>query len=177
MSFWEVAAPTWLQGVGTVGAFATGGVILIRELRRDRAQLERQERAQAAAVSAWLVRVDPDGAGQRMVTRCVLNNAADTPVYDLTVTYLDPGGRRATDTVGVVPPGRMERALPAGLDETWVKTTEGWLRSKEVPSLPVVDPRKAPWSNRLSLSFRDSAGIKWHRADNGILEKGPVTEP
>lgn len=171
MSFWEVAAPTWLQGVGTVGAFITGGVILLRELRRDRGQQELQERRQAGVVSAWLVRKETAGTAQRMVSRCALNNAADSPVYDVSVIYSEPGGTNVTDFVGVLPPGRTERPLPGRYDETWIQAEGGWLRSKSTSTKPVLDPRKEPWPCQISLQFRDAAGIRWNRASDGTLVK------
>jgi|SRR5215470_5312768 len=172
MSFWEVAAPTWLQGVGTVGAFVTGGVILLRELRRDRGQQELQERRQAGAISAWLIRTETGGPAPRIVSRCVLNNATESPVYDLSLIYLAAGGARIVDFVGVLPPGRVERPLPDPFDEVWVEASGGWLRSKASSNTPVADPRKEPWPCQISIEFRDSSGIRWIRAVAGTLFKG-----
>jgi hypothetical protein len=171
MSFWEVAAPTWLQGVGTVGAFVTGGIILLRELRRDRSQQELQERRQAGAISAWLIRTETAGSTPRMVSRCVLNNATESPVYDLSLIYLAAGDTRVTDFVGVLPPGRVERPLPDSFDEVWVEIAEGWLR-KGSSGTPVADPRKEPWPCQVSLEFRDSSGVRWIRAVGGTLLRG-----
>jgi len=170
MSFWDVSAPTWLQGIGTIGAFTTGGIILLRELRRDRGRRLVDDQKQASAVSAWVVRSE-HGAANTLTSQLHLSNTSEAPVYDMILRYEAGGGPNIEEHVGVLPPGQANRSLPGPLEEGWVKSANGWLRSKPISDMSVADPSREAWPCQISLRFRDAAGVYWTRAADGSLSR------
>lgn len=62
---WVSAAGGIVQAIGTIGAFGTGGYLLIREIRRDELRRLDELRRQASAVYGWTESLDakvPDAA-------------------------------------------------------------------------------------------------------------------
>ena len=149
--------PSWLQGFGSILAlgFAAVAVVVTRrtyqiESDRDQANAEARavqeafaRRAQASLVSAWWGE-SPDGRWGAFV-----RNASETPVYQTYLTVLAAGERSEGTKVNyvVVPPSGEALFYP--VDE-------------EQPS-----PRGA--NRRVTLSFTDSAGVRWLRNQYGRL--------
>src|SRR5437867_2693179 len=143
---WSVAVPTWLSSVGTVGAFASGGVLLVRELQRDRRREEQEQRAVAGLVAAWPTRVETRTATTTTVeTRVQLRNGGTEPVYRVILEYLTAGGEPVRDEVGILPPGDTHRELPDGLRETWIRADREWVRRSAEGLAQSTDPLREPW--------------------------------
>ncbi len=146
-SDWLNTAANVFQSVGTVGAFATGFVLLRREHRREADRAEDERRAQAARVSAW-VELHRDNDGTRTLSLHV-HNASDMPIYEVELPLPAPDGAESgTEFIGLVPPGQMIRR-PAPRE---------WLRSYTEPE-PV------------EIEFLDSSGWQWRRDEQGTLTR------
>jgi hypothetical protein len=157
--------PDWLQGLGTVGAFAIAIVIYLREVK-DR------QRSQAALISGWWSRVDPGGQdigsiGNMQPTeevgfRLWVKNSSQEAVYDcflLTEATLEEAsadgeikwfGRFAyflngqiIVSAGIIPPG---------------ESLQYFLDGEHLDSL-----------GAMTIIFRDAAGRSWRR-EHGRLE-------
>ena len=62
----------------------------------------------------------------RMRTLLVLSNSSDEPVYRVRIEYRsESGSSMHVDEIGLLPPGRQHRELPASLQETWDKVGGG----------------------------------------------------
>ncbi len=170
-SFWGVDVPTWLAAVGTIGAFASGGALLLRELRRDRDRELFQERAQASSVAAWPAREEQVAANLTTIhTKLQLNNASKEPVYRVGINYCDAEGNEvASDIVDILAPGLLQRELPRRLRETWVKSQTGWIKRQSPAAESTKDPFGQPWEFTVVLSFTDAAGRRWRRNRDGSL--------
>jgi len=146
-SDWLNTAANVFQSVGTVGAFATGFVLLRREHRRESERAEDERRAQAARVSAW-VEIHRSNDGTRELALHV-HNASDMPIYEVELPLPDPAGQEpGTEFIGLVPPGQTIRR-PAPRE---------WMRSYTEPE-PV------------EIEFLDSAGWQWQRDEQGTLTR------
>lgn len=132
-----------------MGSFSTSGALFLsiflasRAMKASREQSERERRAQASQVSAWMENVDTP----RWTLR--VRNGSSEPVYLCVVYWDDPASEeplRQIASWGVVPPETIvsEDMEPAGA-----------FRS-ETP--PVV------------VSFDDSAGVFWTRDRFGALK-------
>lgn len=167
---WGVWVPTWLSGVGTVGAFATGGVIVLRELKRDREREAQIERDRAGTFSVWPVLEETRNTGVPVLeSRLVLNNAGAEPVYDVIVEYQRGATEPMTDAIGMVPPGRLVRNLPRQLGDVWVQADSGWRRQGAPHDASIEDPHRQPWPFQIAVRFADAAGRRWHRDQAGAL--------
>ncbi|HSV65453.1 MAG TPA: hypothetical protein VLJ59_06030 [Mycobacteriales bacterium] len=171
---WSVAVPTWLSSVGTVGAFATGGMLLVRELRRDRDRQQQEERARAGLIVAWPVRIEARSANvSTLETRLQLRNAGTEPVYGVELRYVPTGGGpEARDHVGILPPGDVQRVLPELFRETWIRSDRHWVRRPASGTAETADPLREPWRFQVSLRFVDAAGRRWQRRADGSLAPG-----
>lgn len=137
------------SAVGTVGAFLVGFILLRREHRREAERAEDDRRTQAARISAWVeLHRKPDG-GRELAFH--IHNASDMPIYEVDLPMPAPLGReRATEFVGLVPPGQtIRRAAP-----------QEWLGS-------YVEPEP------VEIEFLDSAGRRWRRNELGSLSPVP----
>lgn len=170
--------PTWLQVVATaaalLAAFRAAGYtkgLLERESDRDRRAEEREVRAQAERVSAWLVRRAkrlPTGGSYQPVVgwelRLSLLNSSRQPVYDVESSFTT-GGKcvTQTDRLDILPPESepVVRRLPEGAaDELEALVDES---GEDDPSVP-----------RVEVSFTDAAGRRWIRDRHGRLGRvGP----
>ncbi|HET9894317.1 MAG TPA: hypothetical protein VFQ44_05240 [Streptosporangiaceae bacterium] len=172
-TFWSVDFPTWLVGVGTVGAFGTGGMVLLKEIGRDREREAAIVRQQATTIAAWPARREsPADIPPTISAHLVLNNASAEPVYDVHVSY-EPktAGPVLTDEIDLLPPGRDERELPRSLQETWIKSPNGWVRQGPPQAQPISKPHAEPWAFLVSLSFVDARGQRWRRGTDGSIVK------
>lgn len=170
---WTIDIPTWLVAVGTVGAFGTGGVVLLRELGRDREREAAIARQQATAIAAWPTRSEnPNDSPLTISTHLVVNNASTEPVYDVLVSYQPKtAGAVLTDEIDLLPPGSHERDLPPALQETLVKSANGWVRHGSPKDQPISKPHAEPWAFTVSLSFVDARGQRWRRGTDGSIIK------
>jgi hypothetical protein len=173
---WGALIPTWLSSVGTIGAFATGGVLIVREMRRDRDREEQDRRQKAGVVAAWLIRTETRTASLATIeSRLKVNNAGTEPVYDVEVRYIAPITRTVvTDQLGVMPPGEHTLDLPAVIAQTWIQAEDGWILRSGNQSSTASDPHREPWKVDVELRFTDPTGQRWHRNSRGALKPLPV---
>lgn len=139
------SAGNLFSAVGTVGAFATGFVLLRREQRREEARREEEHRSQAVKVSAW-VEAERNRDGDHELWFRV-HNASDMPLYEVEILLPAPPGEPSeSEHLGLVPPGRtVSRRAP-----------RKWLTSYYSPE-PV------------QIEFLDSSGWTWVRDEQGFL--------
>ena len=172
-SWWFTDLPNWLVAVGTVGAFGTGGVVLIRELGRDREREAAETRQQATAIAVWPDRVENVSDSPPTIrSHVILNNASFEPIFHLTIEYRESATSNVlTDELALLPPGRFERDMPRELQETWVKSHDGWIRRGVQGAAPIEKPQYQAWGFTVAITFRDSRGRRWRRnADGSIVE-------
>ena len=173
---WSVTVPVWLSSIGTVGAFGTGGVILVRELHRDRRREEMELRARAGLVAAWPVRVEvPSLTATTVEARLHLRNGGTEPVYQVVVEYVAAGsGETIRDNLGILPPGDLEQDVPDRMRETWIRTDQHWVRRPATGTAETVDPFRERWPFQVSMRFADTAGRGWIRNADGSLDRDPA---
>ncbi|MBT8226367.1 MAG: hypothetical protein HKP61_01975 [Dactylosporangium sp.] len=141
------AAAEVFSAIGTVGAFALGFVLLLREHRREAERTEDERRAQAARISAW-VEVYRSQEGTRELAFHI-HNASDMPIYEVELPLPARFGEdQTTEFIGLVPPGQTVRRPAPG----------EWLRS-------YVDPEP------VQIEFLDSSGYRWIRDEQGTLDR------
>lgn len=147
---------SWIEAIGTVGALAVALAFGVYELRQGR--IDRRKRAsearlsQASLVNAWLSVSWLDPSDSAPVAVPVLYNGAEAPVYgvvfELPSRYT--GGAPRPVQYGLLPPTEDAKILD-------------W----DPEPLSSGDDLDEP----LELSFRDAAGIWWHRDAHGRLEE------
>lgn len=132
---------SWFAAIGTMGAFITGGVLLVRELNRDHERQLQREKEQANKIAAW---VQVDAVGK--IIFIALNNSA-LPVYNAVIINQEPGsGRVANYDMGMI--AAIEKSqVVAGRDRNY----------------PDKKARPVP------ITFVDNAGQRWLRDGLGIL--------
>jgi hypothetical protein len=173
----STSIPDWLTAVGTaVAALGTVGTLIaaLRQInteREARQHLERQaeqreRRAQAEHISAWVASSAPWVASSAPAsapepvdeelgpTRIALLNRSEEPVYQAvaSVFFVQGGGPRTAKearnehraTLAVIPPGRYYTDVAA------------------FPFAMMARPG-------VELAFTDHAGVHWVRAANGDL--------
>lgn len=143
MNEWIPVAAEVLSAVGTVGAFATGFVLLRQEHQREELRSEDERRQQAIKVSAW-VEAHATAYGARELLFQV-HNASEMPIYEVSLPMPDEGTHEA-EFIGLVPPGQtVQRPAP-----------REWLKTYYSPE-PV------------EIEFLDSSGRQWTRDEQGFL--------
>ena len=142
---WIDTASNVFASVGTVGAFATGLILLRREHRQEADRTEDDRRAQASKVSAWVeLYRTPDGSRELMFH---VHNSSDMPIYEVELPLPTRGDDEPeTEFIGLVPPGQTIRRL----------APHDWLAS-------YVGPEP------IEIEFLDSAGWQWRRNEQGAL--------
>jgi hypothetical protein len=172
-TLWTTALPTWLVGVGTIGAFATGWAVLLREVSRDHERDLDLQRRQASSVAAWPTHIkDTSSAISAIRTRLTLSNASSEPVYNITIRYSDKQSQQIIqDQLDFLEPGINTRELPDQLQETWLKTDDGWVKKGAAKKESITDPHKSRWAFDVGLSFTDASGRRWSRDSNGSLHQ------
>ncbi len=151
-----------------VGAAALASWASVRTLRiernRDRLAATKDQREQAARVSAWMSRNSDDIA--TTVARPARpsiegRNASDLPIYNVRV-YLWIATPNAEDVY-------------LWIDVKVMAPTD---RTKVLSDPDLGTPRQQQLMARgsgVSMEFTDSAGTRWYRARNGVLhELGPA---
>lgn len=143
MNEWVPVTAEVLSAVGTVGAFATGFVLLRQEHQREELRAEDERRQQATKVSAW-VEAHATAYGARELLFHV-HNASEMPIYEVSLPTPD-GGTHEAEFIGLVPPGQtVQRPAP-----------REWLKTYYSPE-PV------------EIEFLDSSGRQWTRDEQGFL--------
>jgi hypothetical protein len=171
-TFWTTSFPTWLVAIGTIGAFATGGAVLLREVNRDRERDLAQERKQASSVASWPARIAATQTGMSIIRSILmLSNASQEPVYRLRVEFQTERHQQVIlEEIEFLAPGAHERELPTELREVWVKSEDGWVRRGANPET-VRDPLARPWTFSVGMTFTDASGKTWHRGADGSLRR------
>lgn len=176
--------PTWVGAVGTLGAFWTGGWLLVREMRagRERDDLQRRadeeaRRRQASQVAVWPDRVQLEGArGRELVAVVQVANASGLPVYDATLLYVSAeGGSITPRPLQVVAPGQDTVQVPETLGDfhLGVAGGNGWVKHQPgVGSSETAGPDHEPYRFTVGITFRDGAGVWWTRRSDGTLVEG-----
>lgn len=146
------------SGIGTLGAFAVGGSILIRDLARQR---RADERAQAGQVAAWIGQVDAEDGeepcgvpGMRTPGPwpCVwIRNGSDLPVYEWIIMVYKDGQR---------------------VEWTWRSPDQLAPRSQRAILLveAFIGPNRSI-ETRVAMRFTDAAGRQWFRRGDGSLSR------
>jgi hypothetical protein len=163
--------PTWVVAIATASALVAAFRAALytkrlfeTESARDTRREQRDLRAQAEHVSAWIQAKDQKlvaGSFARSLgiqLSTALLNSSTQPVYDVKMTFsVGPVAADLTDSIDVLPPltKAAERPLPrmaqTQLEEA-LKTS-----GDETP--------------RVALEFTDAAGRRWLRAADGTLEQ------
>ncbi|MGC4891221.1 hypothetical protein [Micromonospora sp. DT227] len=179
---------TWvgaLANIATLGLALLAGVVSFRvykiEARRDdQAEADRREhaederRSQAELISVWFGQTSgtivsnstpATGGERRSIWAAQVLNASRLPVYDLTVYFsLMTGGGdavrvRRVKARRVVPPLEQPRVVKAPNDFT-ENLSDATLRDEVA----------------VAVEFRDAAGRRWFRDNNGYLHPAPDTQ-
>lgn len=140
--------PTWLGGVGTVGALSVG-VYQLREFRQDR------ERQQASQVSAWI-------SAHR------LSVPDDKFQLDLVVSFRNSSSQPISRVHYQVVVGRDRRRLGIG-----PLPPDGVTLERKVPFTPETT-EEANSDPALDIWFIDSSGRHWYRDPTGQLKPEPL---
>ena len=152
MNEWIPVAAEVLSAVGTVGAFATGFVLLRQEHQREELRAEDERRQQAIKVSAW-VETHATAYGARELLFHV-HNASEMPIYEVSLPTPDEDTTHEAEFIGLVPPGQtVQRPAP-----------REWLKTYYSPE-PV------------EIEFLDSSGRQWTRDEQGVLTPTADTSP
>jgi len=151
------SATEWVTAVLALLALGAGvwaGITASRALRleqhRQRLADMKDDAAQASLVAAWV-----QGQDSRRF-EAVLRNGSNLPIYGVRVVYRSretPDLGEATLEREALGPGDLPLPYPDG----WQSTVPG---------------DRINWAGDLSptVSFRDAAGIAWHRDERGALK-------
>lgn len=150
--------PTWLATLGAgVAAFYAYGAYKI-ESERDKRQSLLSQREQASKVAIWPEQLDNPHTGAPAEAECFwLRNASELPIHDARVFSY---AFRKPESDDVTP----ESVYDLGI----VGPTGSALRR-----FVKISPRD---SYSYALSFRDAAGLVWHRTRMGALVEGDMDD-
>lgn len=186
--------PTWLSSLGGIGALIAATIaaraslnVLKIESGRDTDAADKEERAQADLVAAWLDRKRDDGPSPGFRGwHIVVANASKVPVHGAVVAaYIDPifidpkraplkihdeiqdlnfGPQVITVDLIVLPQGdrKLELVPEHRKDVTPTFDVEKTRRGENILA------REA----RVWITFRDASGVQWTRSDRGVLTRG-----
>lgn len=157
--------PGWvaMSALGTLAAASVAAWVAVRDIRRHRASMTKEERRAANLVSAW-VEVDylrnvEKGRFIRKITLFV-SNEGDQPVYDVVIRVgvaqgqINLGPLGAPDPISVLAP-RTRRSWDVSLGILAHESKHDYL-----PTEPVT-----------RLSFTDSGDTRWVREFNSPLKR------
>lgn len=154
--FWELdngSLPAWLSLVAALGA----GGIALRNLMHDRSD---RRKIQADKIGCWWGTHDDvrtGASGRQTVTTwhsALVRNASALPVHDVRVHFDTPGRERMTVELPLLgPTSAPQPVYPPKLD----------------PSEQAAVLVEGSMSFDVSMEFRDSAGRRWHRREDGEL--------
>jgi hypothetical protein len=108
--------PTWIGAITTLCALLAAAYLVAIEVRRDRREADRQDRAeQADKVAAWF----DDASGQLL-----LRNGSSLPIYNVLITIFPESPELATiQPEGAVPPGDTLLAYPPMVMNSFTETS------------------------------------------------------
>lgn len=161
---WIMATSSVVTLVAAVSAavYAAGAFHL--EFQREDRWAETTRREQARLIAAWPTgthNVDPDGQVDAVAIE--VRNGSEVPVYEvlLTVWVRVPGDDRILPArTSIRATHQMDVLAPGGNEQIWVE-------------IPLVDRLPgAPTETRVTLQFRDAAGLHWFRLEDGALIDG-----
>ncbi len=170
------AAANVFSAVGTVGAFATGMVLLWQEVRREGSRAEEQRRSQAVKVSAWIEAVRTPQGGRELLFH--VHNASDMPIFEVSLPIPVPHsgtGAEDGDRAGVArngaggKRGSANEACGNGADD------EAEFIGLVPPGQTVQRPAPREWLRTyfspepVQIEFLDSSGYHWTRDEQGFL--------
>lgn len=163
------SAPAW----GALVAGTAAAVLAGRNVWHDRQDRQQQ---QARKVAAWWGMFESrPGPMQRRSSGAWLLNASEVPVYDVDVEWLYDSRVIGTHSRRVLPPAEREFAYLLKRYESGDAEAE----ERHRKTLEVV--AKVDDGLDVRLSFRDAAGRRWTRSENGRLARtdrrlGPAAE-
>jgi hypothetical protein len=154
--------PDWLVAIGTVGAFISGGALLLRETRRDEERHSGARRAQANHVAGWGRDIEvpvprptrqnsaaSDEVPTRRRVEISIMNASTLPVYNAVIVMkLKPENRTSNWYVGFVAPGATATRIANPSDDVWAYG---------------YGPQP------ITFGFTDNSGVVWFRDSSGAL--------
>lgn len=167
--------PTWASTV--VSAAALGAAwfaaraswkVLTIETERDNDADEREQRAQADLVAAWLANDTPENRGAWNV---VVANESKVPIYDVEVNITSRvfplvETNSLSSYASLVPPGRIALPFPSLIRRIM---EEG--NPTEDQQKALTNPNAVRLVHQVHFTFRDAAGIKWMRSNFGVLRR------
>lgn len=173
--------PTWVSSVGGLGALFAASFAAWRshglfqiESNRDKEARERDERAQADLVAAWLDRRPPPD-GMFPTWHIIIGNGNKVPMYAVQVLVI---AGTATDGSNVI--RRSFPVLQPGEELSFIR--EGLLDSITLPlaqkeAMNLKNALKGDESAVIAMcqvwtTFRDASGVNWTRSNDGILRRG-----
>lgn len=166
--------PTWISAITTALALIAAFTVVTIELRRDKARRVAEERGrQADGVTAWYenrpgevgIRGGPTWSVPRWVA--VVQNDSPLPIYNVLVTFyvMDSSGKLLTMFVSprllLVKPGEELVDPPSNLSDSLTENDGDGDGDRKGQQTQVG----------VSITFRDTAGIKWVRHHDGRLAR------
>ncbi|GAA3092848.1 hypothetical protein JOF29_007029 [Kribbella aluminosa] len=153
----------WVSALAALGALVAAVFAGIAAWRLYKIEDDREQRAQARQVSAWIsVKLDDQDEPYGIE----LTNGSLAPVYDVTIRSTNRNGvEQPALNLTVLPPGRFfaERA-----ESKYHWDHPDPADDFSCPLRPVA--RTDKWQVR-ELIFRDSANVTWDRDAAGVLRK------
>lgn len=174
--------PTWAASFAGLAALVVASyaaaktrAMLKIESDRDKEAREREERAQADLVAAWLVK-DAKRGDSIFPWYIVITNASTVPVYAFRFVVIVAGPASADDnntierSFSVVPPGEQHIDLMS-LNTLMTSVLTGDEAKAEMRRLN-KDKDSVISACSVWIAFRDASGQHWMRASDGILDRG-----
>lgn len=179
-------APAWIAALGGLGAlivasiaaWKTHGLFKI-ESGRDKAAQERDDRAQADLVAAWLdVRTMTESTRSRR-WHIVIVNGNKVPIYSLRVAII-AGFNKPTELSGAKMIERFFPVLQPGEELSYVKEGLIGVIESSLTTGQVAEFRERLHAGghavieacAVCITFRDASGLHWTRTNEGKLYRG-----
>lgn len=128
---WVSTSANVFASLGTVGAFASGMVLLQREHRREAAREDEARRDQAVKISAWIEdRRTPSGGRELLF---LVHNASDMPIYEVALRDLTADAEsEEAEFISLVPPGQtVTRPAPSSWLASYQSVVWNWVTSRQ----------------------------------------------
>jgi len=125
---------------------------------------EREQRAQANLVAAWM---DEDPSNHVPVP--LVRNGSELPIYHVILDYFDENGLKLgssksdpESTLRVYAPGTVKTYIPDEVLDSLKAAGKGYMDSIFLG---------------VAISFADTSGVQWHRTAAGQLRRAEVNSP
>lgn len=176
---------TWLQAVGTLGAFTAALALYAREAGRDQERQVAALRAQAEKVAAWYGSEErpvdsgagaPIGPGPIWETSWHLwmRNASDLPVFAVRPRVYDRDGRelQVHETVNQLGSQSVQDSAQrdTGRGRPYIAYVRAMLPPRSTVALVVDAQENRSVQPTVDLEFRDNAG-RWWESVGGVLRQ------